>query len=89
MTSTSESHVGTIDRVSIQIAVRLPDFLVEWIDQEVAAGAGSRAKVVSNALHRYRRQVLAERDAEIYRTTGGYPDLVVLSADKRDFPPLD
>jgi len=61
--------------VSTQIAVRLPDDLVAWIDAQVEAGAGSRAAVATKALRRYRRQLDAERDAEIYRVTGGYPDL--------------
>ena len=61
--------------VSTQIAVRLPDELVAWIDAQVAAGAVSRASITAKALQRYRREVEAERDAEIYRTSGGYPDL--------------
>lgn len=72
--------------MSTQIAVRLPDDLVAWIDAQVSAGAGSRASVTAKALQRYRRQVEAERDAEIYRTAGGYPDLERLTAwlDQRD-----
>lgn len=61
--------------VSTQIAVRLPDDLVAWLDEQVAAGSGSRASVTTKALRRYRRQLVAERDAEIYRATGDYPDL--------------
>lgn len=61
--------------VSTQIAVRLPDDLVAYVDELVQAGEPSRAAVVGKALRRYRRQLLAERDAEIYRGTGGYPDL--------------
>lgn len=71
----SASQIGTIEDVSTQIAVRLPDDLVAWIDAQVSAGAASRASVTAKALQRYRRQVEAERDAEIYRTAGGYPDL--------------
>jgi hypothetical protein len=44
--------------------------------------------VTKNALARYRRQIEAEHDAEIYRRTGGYPDLEEMLAD-RDTPPLD
>lgn len=69
-----------MDVVSTQIAVRLPDDLVVWIDEQVMAGAGSRAAVATKALRRYRRQLDAERDAEIYRTAGGYPDLDELNA---------
>lgn len=74
--------------VSTQIAVRLPDDLVAWIDEQVAAGAGSRAAVAAKALRRYQRQLAAERDAEIYRDTGGYPDLHEW-ADDLDFPAPD
>jgi Arc/MetJ-type ribon-helix-helix transcriptional regulator len=56
--------------VSTQIAIRLPDSLVAWIDEQVAHGAGSRAEVARKALIRYRRQLDAEHDAEIYRQTG-------------------
>jgi Arc/MetJ-type ribon-helix-helix transcriptional regulator len=58
-----------------QIAVRLPDSLVNWIDEQVTSGEASRALVVKKALMRYRRQVMAEHDAEIYRRTGDYEDL--------------
>lgn len=61
--------------VSTQIAVRLPDDLVAYVDELVSAGEPSRAAVVTKALKRYRRQLLAERDAEIYASQGGYPDL--------------
>lgn len=74
--------------VSTQIAVRLPDDLVAWIDEQVMAGAGSRASVATKALRRYQRQLSAERDAEIYRQTGGYPDLREW-AGARAFPDLD
>jgi Arc/MetJ-type ribon-helix-helix transcriptional regulator len=72
--------------VSTQIAVRLPDDLVAWIDAQVSAGAGSRASVTAKALRRYRREVEAERDAEIYRTAGGYPDLEALADWLHDRP---
>lgn len=52
--------------MSTQIAVRLPEELVEFIDRLVADGrAASRAAVVSRALHRERRRELAARDAAI------------------------
>lgn len=75
--------------VSTQIAVRLPDDLVAWIDARVAGGDSSRASVTTKALQRYRRQLEAERDAEIYRRTGGYPDLYEWAASRSDLPPLD
>jgi Arc/MetJ-type ribon-helix-helix transcriptional regulator len=53
--------------MSTQIAVRLPDELLEYIDHEVASGAAaSRAAVVTRALIRDRRRVLAEGDARVY-----------------------
>lgn len=74
--------------MSTQIAVRLPDALVAWIDEQVADGGGSRAAVTTKALLRYQRQVAADRDAEIYRETGGYPDLDGMH-EARTFPDLD
>ncbi|TYL55302.1 hypothetical protein FXB39_02825 [Nocardioides sp. BGMRC 2183] len=75
--------------MSTQIAVRLPDDLVAWIDEQVAAGGGSRAAVTTKALIRYQRQVIAARDAEIYRQTGGYPDLYEWAGSDRVYPELD
>jgi len=52
--------------MSTQIAVRLPDEIVAFIDQEVCAKrAPSRAAVVVRALERERRRQLAARDATI------------------------
>ncbi|MEB3050609.1 YlcI/YnfO family protein [Mycolicibacter sp. MYC123] len=52
--------------MSTQIAVRLPDEIVAFIDGEVRhEGARSRAAVVVRALERERRRRLAERDAQI------------------------
>ncbi len=60
------SHSGTVGGVSTQIAVRLPEELVEFIDRLVSDGrAPSRAAVVSQALQRERRRELAARDAAI------------------------
>ena len=55
----------------------------------VLAGEASRAAVVSKALRRNRRQVLAEQDAEIYRPTGGYPDLDDWGLDRGQSTPID
>jgi Arc/MetJ-type ribon-helix-helix transcriptional regulator len=61
--------------MSTQIAVRLPDDLVAYIDQEVASGAAaSRAAVVSRALLRDRRHQQAEQDARIYAGSAGRGD---------------
>ena len=57
--------------MSIQIAVRLPDDLVAYVDQQVIeGGASGRASVVARALRRELRQHLAERDARIYAESG-------------------
>lgn len=77
-----------MDSVTTQIAVRLPDDLVVWIDERVAAGEGSRAAVTTKALRRYKRQQDAERDARIYVETGGYPDLDGMH-EGRSHPDLD
>jgi Arc/MetJ-type ribon-helix-helix transcriptional regulator len=61
-----EYHFGSIARVSTQIAVRLPDGMVQFLDQLVARGqAPSRASVVERALAREFRRVIAARDAAI------------------------
>jgi Arc/MetJ-type ribon-helix-helix transcriptional regulator len=66
--------------MSKQIAVRLPDELVEFVDEIVDAGAGrSRAAVVTRALERERRRVIAVRDAEILARAGSDPELVRLA----------
>jgi Arc/MetJ-type ribon-helix-helix transcriptional regulator len=62
--------------MSKQIAVRLPDDLVDFVDEIVDSGAGrSRAAVVTVALERERRRALAARDAEILARTGPDPEL--------------
>ena len=83
------SQTGTIGLVSTQIAVRLPDSMVAFIDELVAGGEASRAAVVTKALMRYRRQLDGDRDAEIYLKTGGYPELDGWIADRTDLRPLD
>lgn len=62
--------------MSRQIAVRLPDDLVEFIDRVVQSGrATSRAAVVARAVDRERRREIAERDAAILAAVGPDPDL--------------
>lgn len=62
--------------MSKQIAVRLPDDIVDFIDQLVGNGeAGSRAVVVARAVDRERRRVIAARDAAILARAGTDPDL--------------
>lgn len=77
--------------MSTQIAVRLPDELVAYLDAQVAAGASSRAAVVRDALEDLRRHRVAERDAEILRRTGDYEDFAGLTTplDLTDLADLD
>ncbi|TAL43193.1 MAG: antitoxin [Salinibacterium sp.] len=77
--------------MSKQIAVRLPDELVEFIDELVSSGRfDSRAAVITRQVRRLQRQLRAERDAEVYRTEGDYPDLVGLAEYMSAHPvPLD
>jgi Arc/MetJ-type ribon-helix-helix transcriptional regulator len=57
--------------MSTQIAVRLPDELMDFVDGQVSSGsAASRAAVVVRALERERRRAAAERDAAIYAESG-------------------
>ncbi|MDE8649982.1 hypothetical protein PXH69_34020 [Rhodococcus qingshengii] len=52
--------------MSTQIAVRLPEDIVAFLDSEVSGGrAKSRAQVVLRALEREQRRQLAVRDVEI------------------------
>jgi antitoxin MazE3 len=58
--------------MTTQIAVRLPDEMVEFVDQQVAEGtAPSRAAVVARALEREMRRQMAEKDAKIYASLPG------------------
>lgn len=66
--------------MSKQIAVRLPDDLVDFVDGIVDSGTErSRAAVVTRALRRERRRGLAERDARILAGTGADPELTGLA----------
>jgi len=62
--------------MSKQIAVRLPEDIVEFVDGVVSAGqASSRAAVVTLALERERRRAVAARDAAILAGAGDDPDM--------------
>lgn len=62
--------------MSTQIAVRLPDKMVAFLDRTVASGqAPSRAAVVASAVEREMRRLLAEQDAHVLRRGGGTDDL--------------
>jgi Arc/MetJ-type ribon-helix-helix transcriptional regulator len=66
--------------MSKQIAVRLPDDLVEFVDRAVeSGGARTRASVVRQALERERRRAVAEEDVEILARAGPDPDLAGLA----------
>ncbi len=78
--------------MSRQITVRLPDGIVEFIDEVVENGrASSRAVVVARALERERRRQIAERDAAILGRAGSDPDLDKLAehAGHTPMPDLD
>ena len=78
-------HLG----MSKQIAVRLDDGLVEFVDEIVGSGRQpSRAAVVARALERERRRIVAEHDAEILAASGADPELVGL-AEHAAGTPLD
>jgi Arc/MetJ-type ribon-helix-helix transcriptional regulator len=75
--------------MSKQIAVRLADELVEFVDQVVRSGQQrSRAAVVTRALEREQRRTVAARDAEILAATGPDPDLTGL-AEHAATAPID
>ncbi|MEO6471475.1 MAG: ribbon-helix-helix domain-containing protein [Aeromicrobium sp.] len=62
--------------MTIQIAVRLPDDLVEFIDRVVADGVeSSRAAVVAKAIERERRRESAMKDAQILANSTAPDDL--------------
>lgn len=69
----------TVGFMSTQIAVRLPDEMVAFLDQAVAQGkVASRAALVSSALEREMRRQAAEADAAILRQQGAADDLDTL-----------
>ncbi len=65
--------------MSTQIAVRLPDDMVRFVDQLVEKGRGSsRAAVIVRALNRERRHEMAVQDAQIYAEAGEDADMIDL-----------
>jgi Arc/MetJ-type ribon-helix-helix transcriptional regulator len=73
--------------MSKQIAVRLSDDLVDFVDSIVETGEQrSRAAVVSRALERERRRTIATRDAEILAASGPDADLASLADHAVDMP---
>jgi Arc/MetJ-type ribon-helix-helix transcriptional regulator len=66
--------------MTIQIAVRIPDDLLAFVDEEVSEGrARSRADLVTRTLARARQQQIAAHDAEILAREGNDPDLLALA----------
>lgn len=64
--------------MATQIAVRLPDDLVRYVDGQVAQGAAtSRADLIARVLAREERRQRALADIERMRQAGatGYPEL--------------
>ncbi|HEX3519534.1 MAG TPA: hypothetical protein VHT29_10925 [Solirubrobacteraceae bacterium] len=73
--------------MSKQIAVRLADDLVDFVDEIVEAGdESSRAAVVTRALERERRLAIAAKDAEILARTGADPELEGLAQHAAGLP---
>jgi Arc/MetJ-type ribon-helix-helix transcriptional regulator len=67
---------GRLDGVSTQIAVRLPDEMVSFLDRSVAEGvAPSRAALVASAVEREMRRLAAEQDAQILAAQGTADEL--------------
>jgi len=65
--------------MSTQIAVRLPDEMVAFLDRAVADGrASSRAALVASAVEREMRRLLAEQDADVLRRDTRPDDLADL-----------
>ncbi|MEA2217874.1 MAG: hypothetical protein QOJ35_500 [Solirubrobacteraceae bacterium] len=62
--------------MSKQIAVRLPDDIVDFVDTLIKDGkASSRATVVTRALERERRRAIAAQDAAILARAAADPDI--------------
>jgi Arc/MetJ-type ribon-helix-helix transcriptional regulator len=62
-------------RVSTQIAVRLPDELVAYVDSAVAAGrVKSRAELVARLIERDARRQRAEEDLQRLTACGALDD---------------
>lgn len=66
--------------MSIQIAVRLPDDLVAYVDQAVASGrVKSRAELVARLLARDARRHRAEQDLQRFAAAGALDDADALA----------
>ena len=74
-----------------QIAVRLPDDLVDFLDELVASGdEASRASIVTRALKREKRRLGTLKDVEILKRLGEDFELVEFAEySSRNRPELD
>jgi len=73
--------------MSKQIAVRLSDELVDFVDGMVNSGSErSRAAVVTRALERERQRAIAECDARLLAGAGADPELTGFAAHAADLP---
>lgn len=69
--------------MSTQIAVRLPDELVAYVDSAVASGrVKSRAELVSRLIARDARRQRAEDDLQLLIKAGALDDLTALAMVK-------
>ena len=69
-------QAGYAEGMSTQIAVRLPDEMVAYLDHVVATGqAPSRAALVATAVEREMRRRAAEHDAQLLGEHGAGDDL--------------
>ncbi len=66
--------------MTVQVTVRLPDDVAAFIDETVAAGAGSRAAIIAAAVRRERRRQAEARDARIYAQQHADADADALAA---------
>ena len=77
--------------MSKQIAIRLPDDLVDFLDELVASGdEASRASIVTRALKREKRRLGTLTDVEILKRLGEDPELIQFAEySSRNLPELD
>jgi Arc/MetJ-type ribon-helix-helix transcriptional regulator len=77
--------------MSKQITVRLPDELVDFVDDLVAAGVvASRAEAVTVSLRRERRRRTALRDVDILHRHPSDPELEAVAEHSAAHPvPVD
>lgn len=91
----AKSHIGirlgTLEGMTTQIAVRLPDEMVAFLDDAVRSGrAPSRAALVAGALEREMRLRAAQEDADLLSREGAADDLDDLVAwSVRNLPSTD